>query len=390
MQAASSRVERRRGNRRLLATIHLWLGLSVGALFALTGLTGSALVFYQEIDLLLNPDLRGTPTDSRPSSYEAVYEALRAHRSDGTGHWSIEIPPDGGTITSRFLRGAVHGRAAERRIVSVDPDTLEVLRDAPWGGYAMTWIYDLHQQLLLEQSAGRTLMGVVGLIVVGFLGTGVAVWWPRPGQWRNGLRFVRDASPVRRLLEIHQSLGLCGAVFLAGLALTGAMICLPSPSRALLSFVSAIEAFPAVSSDLPERGTRIPVDAAMESAERRYPDARVVWIDVPSTPDGTYQVRMRQPEEPSRRFPRTYVWIDQYSGDVLAARTTRGEGVSDAVLTWLHPLHAGEAFGLVGRIAVFVLGLLPAALLVTGALRWFGRRAVSRAPRAEGEPSASS
>ena len=36
-------------------TIHLWLGLSVGILFALLGLTGSVLVFDHDLDAALNP-----------------------------------------------------------------------------------------------------------------------------------------------------------------------------------------------------------------------------------------------------------------------------------------------------------------------------------------------
>lgn len=34
--------------------VHLWLGLSLGLLFVLLGLTGSALVFYPEMDGWLN------------------------------------------------------------------------------------------------------------------------------------------------------------------------------------------------------------------------------------------------------------------------------------------------------------------------------------------------
>jgi hypothetical protein len=36
--------------------IHLYLGLSLGAIFAVVGLTGSLIVFWQPIDALLNPE----------------------------------------------------------------------------------------------------------------------------------------------------------------------------------------------------------------------------------------------------------------------------------------------------------------------------------------------
>jgi uncharacterized iron-regulated membrane protein len=59
---------------------------------------------------------------------------------------------------------------------------------------------------------------------------------------------------------------------------------------------------------------------------------------------------------------------------VLAVRDERRDSGGDTLLAWLHPLHSGEAFGLVGRWLAFVSGLLPAALFVTGLWRWSGRR----------------
>ena len=38
--------------------LHLWLGLGLGGLLILLGLTGSILAFYPEIDALLHPEIR--------------------------------------------------------------------------------------------------------------------------------------------------------------------------------------------------------------------------------------------------------------------------------------------------------------------------------------------
>jgi uncharacterized iron-regulated membrane protein len=46
----------------------------------------------------------------------------------------------------------------------------------------------------------------------------------------------------------------------------------------------------------------------------------------------------------------------------------------DVVLNWLHPLHNGEVFGLTGRIIVFISGLIPLLLFMTGYLRWRHKR----------------
>jgi uncharacterized iron-regulated membrane protein len=255
-------------------------------------------------------------------------------------------------------------------MVSVDPVTLAVVRDAIWGAYPVTSIYDLHQQLLIPAARGRPLMGVVGLGLVVLLTAGIVIWWPKPGGWLRNLGFSHPASTPRRMLEIHQVAGVYGGLLLVAMVMTGVMICLPDQARLAVSAFSAPVAFPQVRSTLHPGAARISFDQAAAVARARFPEARVVWMDAPQGAPGVFQIRLRQPEEPSSRFPRTYAWVDQYSGRVLASRTSRAEGAGDRLLTWLHPLHNGEAFGMAGRLIVCLLGFLPTVLFVTGLWRW--------------------
>ena len=47
---------------------------------------------------------------------------------------------------------------------------------------------------------------------------------------------------------------------------------------------------------------------------------------------------------------------------------------ANGFLEWLHPLHNGEAFGIAGRIAALLIGILPACLFLTGLVRWRQKR----------------
>ena len=54
--------------RRRWLSVHLYLGLGLGGLFALLGLSGSVLVFYLEVDGLLNPQISvAAPAPGRSS-----------------------------------------------------------------------------------------------------------------------------------------------------------------------------------------------------------------------------------------------------------------------------------------------------------------------------------
>lgn len=354
--------------RRLITRIHLWTGLLLGGLFGLFGLTGSALVFYRGVDAWMHPAVRQAP-GAQPRSWEAVYQALRAARPDRAGAWRIEVPPEGGAIPARYMatrESTARGFAPLQ--AWVDPASDRVVRQEIWGERGMTWIYDLHYRLLAGQ-AGATIVGIIGLLALLLMGSGLCLWWPAKGRLGKALTLKPHAAVQRRVYDLHTLPGAYGFALLAGVTLTGTLLGLPGQVRPTLAQVVSLFRQPQLRST-PAGAPRIPVDAAVAAAMRRFPEARLAWIETPADAAGTYRINLAQAFEPSRRFPRTNVWVDQYSGHVLALRDPRHDSWGDVLLNWLHPLHNGEALGLPGRLLVFLGGLLPAALFATGVLRW--------------------
>jgi uncharacterized iron-regulated membrane protein len=124
---------------------------------------------------------------------------------------------------------------------------------------------------------------------------------------------------------------------------------------------------------------QISLDKATQIAQIRYPKAQLRWLETPAGTQGVFKITLYQQGEPSRRFPKTMVWIDQYSGKILAIRDPKRQTAGDIFWTWLHPLHSGEIAGLTGRIIIFISGLLPLMLYVTGLIRWRQKCAAKRA-----------
>lgn len=377
MLEPSSAGRRRQAARVIMRRIHLWLGLSVGLLFALAGLTGSVLVFYPELDTLLHQELRQVQPGARPASWEAVYQRLRQAHPDRSGAWRIEVRPDGGAIPVRYYKPReTRDRDFAPLMLWVDPVSLRTLRSDFWGDYAVTWTYDLHYRLLLGRP-GALIMGIAGMAMLVLLASGLWAWWPRPGALRRSLRFKPDAAPIRRLYDIHKLAGLWSLVLLLVVTVTGVMLDLPDQVRPIIAQASPLFTSPSLVSR-PGPGGALPLDGLVQLAQARFPGAQLAWIETPATPAGTVRINLAQAGEPSRRFPRTNVWLDPYSGQIMAVRDAQRDSAGDAVLTWLHPLHSGEAFGLTGRILVFLSGIASAVLFVTGVLRWAQRRTSAR------------
>lgn len=367
--------------RPLLRRFHLWLGLTVGVLFAVLGLTGSALVFYLEIDAALNPLPAAEVAQPTPGWQSPVWDralaAGRARWPAAGGEFSFEATGEPGPIPARYYPPSGHGgHHAEREMVWFSADGSTVLRVETWGKYLMSWLYELHMHLLTGE-VGSQIVGWAGFIVLVLLATGIAVWWPR-GAWRKALAFKRGAVPQRRLRDLHKHAGLWSSLLLVLLALTGALLALPAIKTEL--FTATIARPVDVPAPTSERssGKQISVRQALEAAHRALPDATLAFIDVPGGGSGVIRMRVQVPGDPHRRFPGSLIFVDQYSGKVLAVHDLREGNAASATAKWIRPIHDGSIAGLPTRILAVLIGLVPATLLVTGLLHWRSRRVARR------------
>jgi uncharacterized iron-regulated membrane protein len=104
--------------------------------------------------------------------HDVLLALQQAHPQRDRG-WRIELPPGGrGLVTGALPQARRDGRrllqaaAGERQ-----PATGQVLANRFWGDFAATWVFDLHY-MLLAGDAGRTVVGVLGLLMTASGGRG--------------------------------------------------------------------------------------------------------------------------------------------------------------------------------------------------------------------------
>ncbi len=356
--------------------VHLWLGLSLGLLFAVIGLTGSALVFYVGTDEALHPDVR---SDARAPATRWTSPAWDRALATGQerwhgagGKWTFEITREGDAIPARYYPAP--GHHGNRMMVWFSADGTRIVRAEPWGGYLMSWLYQLHMALLAGNVGGQV-VGWSGVAMLLLLVSGVVAWWPR-GSWRKALAFKRDAAPTRRLRDLHKLSGLWSMALLFVLVATGVLLALPAVTQTLFQ-PAAIPTPKSVDGG----AGRITIVRAFRIAHRALPGGRIVFVDVPGARDIPVRVRIQVPGDPHQRFPGSYVFIDQRGGRVLAVHDVRRAGTGTFLVSWIRTLHDGTIGGLGTRILAVLLGFVPSLLFVTGILHWLRR---NRAVRAAG------
>lgn len=348
------------------AQLHKWAGLTLGIILVICGLTGSYLAFYPEIERATIAPLRLSP-GVQPSSYEAVYQALTRVGSPDEGRWNIELPEGGGVITSRYGR-----RGSPNRMVTLDPATLQVVHDVEWGSTVSTWVYELHYRLLMGRS-GATFMGIVALSLMVMMVAGIVLWWRSGRNAAARLKYHANGTSERKIYDVHRLSGVVGAAFLLLILATAAAMSLPDQVKPILSSFSPIEKSPDPQSSPAEGRTRIPLDRALAIVRQRMPGVDIRWVQVPAEETAPYAIRFRDPGELNRRFPKSYVWLDQYDGRVLAVQRETQGTVSNRILNLFYPLHSGQALGIWGRALVALIGIFPLILFVTGVIRWRGK-----------------
>lgn len=362
-------------SRRVILAFHLWSALLLGAWFVLLGVTGSALVFYLDIDRVLNPQIQVTRHAGPVQSVEAIHQALRQAYPERDGPWRIELPLHADIpIMARYYKPVERtGRHFAPLLVTLtpapEPGKPQITSTRFWGDTVMTWLFDLHYTLLLG-ATGLTLVGIVGLITLAMLLSGLYLWWPSVARWRSALRVLPRSGAVRRAYDLHCTGGVYWMLVLAVLSGTGVALAFPDYAKTL-ALADPAPAVPApLPLPLPDTRRTVSLDVAIAHAKARFGDAEVRWVETSGVRGTPISLRMRQPSEPSRRFPQTRVWLDPANGEILAVSDPLAANTGARALYWMHPLHNGEAFGLGGRIAVFLSGFIPLLLFVTGLVRW--------------------
>lgn len=379
---AAQRSTRMRTWRRLWLDVHLYLGLFAGALLVIFGLTGSILVFWQEIDDWLNPALLMVEVPpSGQDAYRPLGEMLAA---------ALQAAPPGSRITQ------LYGAPTRERVVAiyveypskawarvfVDPYRARVMGVRAYG--AAEWVpssfmdvvFALHYTLFLGET-GVTVAGIAAVLLVLSLITGIIVWWPRAGQWRQAFVIRRPMAPFRFLFDLHKTVSLYTCIVLGAVLLSGVDMNLNGPYVWMVQLFSPATRGPAQAPMSTPVPGLVPIGAerAVAIAAATYPDGLLSSIAMPDSETGVYVIGRRQVPGLSAFWSERQVAIDQYSGAILEVRdpTTR-RSAGETFLDWQWPLHSGQAFGLTGRLLVFLSGLACPVIYATGFLMWWRKR----------------
>lgn len=385
---ASLRLGRRRDvARKVFLRLHRTIGLFVGAVFVLVGLSGAILAFRENIDELLNASIMrvDAPAQAAFRSPDEILGAARAAMPADAKAERLTMPRHPGSAAAITYMVETDDLETDVYQLFVDPYTAKVKgqrlyqhRGNVFSQPFIPLLMAFHWTLLLGFN-NAYILGSLAILVFFSILIGLYLWFPLNGDWRLGLKIKWGASAERLAYDIHRSVGVYCAIILLVMLSTGIAMIFKPATRSVTSVFSPVRPKPDFGKSKPLPGrSPISVGAAVAAADQIFPDGRLHWILLPSTPTGVYVVGKQSDDEPNRSKTSRNVGVDQYSGKVLYVQDRNGFTGGEKFIEWLYPLHSGEAFGAIGRSIVLFVGLTPLALYVTGFLRWRQKR---RAPK---------
>ncbi|HEY7173269.1 MAG TPA: PepSY-associated TM helix domain-containing protein [Vicinamibacterales bacterium] len=217
--------------RRAIFQIHLWSGVGVGLYVLLISVTGSILVFRNELyTAATRPPVHVTAAGSRLSDETLSAAAARAH----PGFSVVRI---GRTRTADQAVAIELKRGGETISRLFDPYTGKDLGNSvPLGIWLVSRLIVLHDDLLAGRT-GRTVNGAGALLLVVMALTGMVVWWPGKRSWRRSLTVHRGVGWRRFTWDLHGAVGFWTVVVILMFALSGAYLGLPQPFENLADWL---------------------------------------------------------------------------------------------------------------------------------------------------------
>jgi uncharacterized iron-regulated membrane protein len=350
----------------LALRLHRWIGLTLAALWLVQGLTGAAIVFQREFQII---HYGFSPADARPLVSPGVaLAAAEAATGEKVMRFNIHSEDRRGYQAFVGLRG--------ERTVFIDARTGEVkgvrLRQPPPGGEGtFAFLYDIHHDLLLGKP-GKWLLAISGMFLLISMGFGLKQAWPRKGQWRRTLLPNLKGGIRAKLYQMHRASGLVVGGFLALTVFCGVVFVWAPEIRTL---TGAVQAPRGLTSQVPADGAAmLTPDAAIAIGMARYPAAQLAGIDPATKPDGIVRVRLTQPGESRAFLGATQMVLDAYSGKVLYDYNALQAPLINRLLDLSYSIHTGEIYGNVSRALVLLMGISLVAFCITGIWMWLLRR----------------
>ena len=361
--------------RALWLQVHKWIGLLLAVLIIPISVTGAALVWHDGLEALLEPQRHEVlgPAALPPSAYAKAAKAVLGPELKLT---TVRFSPEGEPVVAVASKPAPDGGRPERLNIWLDPRDASLIDVASANAGLVRAMHQIHGSMMIPGGWGRPLVGWVGVFMLISCLTGIWLWWPLSGGLGSGFKWKRRNTFNANL---HYMTGFWILIPLAMLSFTGAWISFPSvfgafesgPARGGPGGPGGGRGGPAQ----PLSETQSSVDAAIAAATP-YAQGKLLSVGWPTEREASWTIQFETDGAPAE------VKVADAGAVATPPEAEKPETLARTMRRW----HDGTDMGFVWQLVIFLGGVIPALLSVTGLIIWWRARRARRRSRAALSP----
>lgn len=350
---------------------HLYLGIFAGVVLSIVGLTGGILVFQEEIDRALNPQLFTTLERQKKIPLEDIVSLVKSKYPEKEFDYAMVTNEKDPCATYRFYK------FKDQTEFFVDPYTVQITGKRIASSSFIRIVSDIHRTLLIP-GIGSFIVGFAALSLIILTISGIRLWLPKKlKHLKKSLSVDFKAGFKKQNYDWHKVVGVFSAPVVLTLGLTGLIICFNTLFIALLFLLNgrspqSVASIFNTKSIVKESLQPLTPRQASEKVHALFPSIEIKGIAIPQKADGTYRFDAKI-EGKSQTGKRLMVIVDQYSGQILLNSEADFPDTGNSYLSWVTPLHFGTFGGWPTRILALLGSLMLPVMFASGFIIWWSR-----------------
>jgi uncharacterized iron-regulated membrane protein len=407
-------------DRQLWVKIHRYAGLMLAAFLVLSGISGALLVYQEQIQKILVPELHFTKSIGKRDTQiqpMKIREIVLSRYPDRQIYYTnienkilnvtnIYIEPK-----YNFESGVIIEPGFDLYVDSFNGQELGRL-NGTWEdgrGYIMPFILEIHESLVMGR-LGALVLGVVALIwtidcFIGFYLTLPVARYSKKNspslearswllRWKPSWKIRRKVSTHKRTFDVHRAVSLWIWPLLFAFAWSAVAFNLPQIYHPTMSIFggSELDATPASKIGSYNDGSVIAYrDAAALGAKYAKHEGEKAGSTLMEPYSinydpvaGSYSYRFTSSLDLAGSDGGSEVVFDARTGLLQSVSFPSKQNAADTFTNWIKALHRAEVFGSAYRVVVAVLGVVIVILAITGLMLW-SRKKLARLKRSTAE-----
>ncbi|MGJ1283541.1 PepSY-associated TM helix domain-containing protein [Sphingobacterium spiritivorum] len=352
---------------RQLFRLHSLAGLVTAIFLLLLGISGSALVFMEEIDAMLNRDILRVEKKEQTLPLNKLYAIATSQYPNlgGIGWTNPEAAPDEACNFRLYLNdGKVY--TYDLAILTINPYTGALIRSGRYDDLhsgIMQWLFQFHFSFHLGMP-GALLTAILGITMLISCITGLMVY--RKQLWKVITFRVRINWKNRRRLtsDLHRIIGVWALLLNLIIFFTGFWMNLFAFQPE--SWKKKMVENPVHSSGL------LPMDDLLKVAKHAMPQLAIEHIYMPAQEGQLFRVSGSLPGD-SKLFGNSSIAMNPLTGGIERKTIQQELSFSKKLEAAIQPLHVGSYGGYPIKFLYILIGLTPGILSVTGYLLYLKR-----------------